>query len=476
MLTDKEIRNLKPKAAEYLVSDDTSRRGVGRLKLRVRPNGVKEFYFFYSFSGKKKIKLGNYRSGRKESGITLESARKKAEEFGVLLRDGIDPQQWLDGQRREQEDQRRERERQALLESQNGTLADLLASYIGWMKANNRRSISNVEQSLDCYVARPFPRMMDKLARDITVTDIRDIIAQMIRKGVTTQSNRVRSMLHAAFQHGLYQDNNPLTYLDKSVTFGLSFNPVSGIPKQTQWERVGERALSETEVHYFWNDMPGCYKSRKNVRSGGAMSHVMMYYFKLFLALAGQRSMEVLRLQWDWIDRKDSLLVIPAASTKTGGKTGRDHVIPLSDLSLQILDQLAPITGHCRHLFAGGQGGGLMTDNHMSDSAAACSLRKFIPIYGKNHDDPANPFYEQFTPRDLRRTCKTLMGDAGISKEIRDRLQNHTISDISSRHYDRYDYIREKRVGMAIWTEYLRWVIDGAGEASKPTPKVVNLR
>jgi hypothetical protein len=41
------------------------------------------------------------------------------------------------------------------------------------------------------------------------------------------------------------------------------------------------------------------------------------------------------------------------------------------------------------------------------------------------------------TNRDLRRTWKTLAGQAGLSKEIRDRLQNHTLQDVSSKGDDR---------------------------------------
>lgn len=35
------------------------------------------------------------------------------------------------------------------------------------------------------------------------------------------------------------------------------------------------------------------------------------------------------------------------------------------------------------------------------------------------------------TNRDLRRTFKTLAGKAGISKEIRDRIQNHALQDVA---------------------------------------------
>ena len=69
-------------------------------------------------------------------------------------------------------------------------------------------------------------------------------------------------------------------------------------------------------------------------------------------------------------------------------------------------------------------------------------------------------FKTPFTLRDLRRTCKTLMGVAGISKELRDRIQGHAFSDVSSKHYDRYDYLKEKSQGLEDWAT---WLVDVAG-------------
>ena len=59
------------------------------------------------------------------------------------------------------------------------------------------------------------------------------------------------------------------------------------------------------------------------------------------------------------------------------------------------------------------------------------------------------------TNRDLRRTWKTLAGKAGLSKEIRDRLQNHALHDVSSKSYDRWNYMPEKRAAMARWDKFV---------------------
>jgi len=59
------------------------------------------------------------------------------------------------------------------------------------------------------------------------------------------------------------------------------------------------------------------------------------------------------------------------------------------------------------------------------------------------------------TNRDLRRTWKTLAGKAGVSKEIRDRIQNHALQDVSSKSYDRWTYMPEKRTGMDKWNAFV---------------------
>jgi hypothetical protein len=50
---------------------------------------------------------------------------------------------------------------------------------------------------------------------------------------------------------------------------------------------------------------------------------------------------------------------------------------------------------------------------------------------------------------------ETLAGKAGVSKEIRDRIQNHALQDVSSKNYDRWTYMREKRAAMDQWNMFV---------------------
>lgn len=47
------------------------------------------------------------------------------------------------------------------------------------------------------------------------------------------------------------------------------------------------------------------------------------------------------------------------------------------------------------------------------------------------------------------------MGEIGGRKAVRDRLQNHALNDVSSKHYDRYEYLAEKRHALELWESKL---------------------
>ena len=49
---------------------------------------------------------------------------------------------------------------------------------------------------------------------------------------------------------------------------------------------------------------------------------------------------------------------------------------------------------------------------------------------------------------------------------MRDRLQNHMqAKDISARHYDRYDYLAERRAAMEQWELFFNRILSGEIES-----------
>ena len=84
----------------------------------------------------------------------------------------------------------------------------------------------------------------------------------------------------------------------------------------------------------------------------------------------------------------------------------------------------------------------------LSDHYRSDSLSKAVTRFCEFNKFP------RFCPRFLRRTCKTHMGSIGISKELRDRIQNHSFNDVSSKHYDRWEYLPEKRKALEAWEQW----------------------
>ena len=83
LLTPQTIKHSKPKDNEYLLNDGEN------LYLRIRPTGSKDWFFIYSFDGKR-IKLGI-------DGSDLSKIRGKADIYRKQLADGINPKQKLIG-------------------------------------------------------------------------------------------------------------------------------------------------------------------------------------------------------------------------------------------------------------------------------------------------------------------------------------------------------------------------------------------
>lgn len=388
MLTERGIRALKPEGRDYVVSDKGGARGDGKLILRVRPTGTKEFYYQHHEGGKRKRrKLGNWPD------LSLAEAREKAK-----------------------------RPPEVKADSGAATFDDLLESYIQKLRDEGATTAREVERCFAHDVREPFPGIVALPACQIEPTHITKILRRMIERGVTTTTNRVRSRLHAAFNHGLMQEHNPRVYV--AQRFFLTSNPVAAVPIQGDWERAGERTLSADEVVTLWRLMP--YKQ----------DIVTAEFVRFLFATGGQRPRHVLKAPWTEY-AADSFTIMDIK-----GKKGerRHHVVPLETTALSILDTVRPITGEGAYPFQGRRGGPLGED------AVTHSLTTLADENG----------IKRFTMRDIRRTCKTLMGEAGISKETRDRLQSHSLSDVSSKHYDRYDYLREKREAMQQWDRWLR--------------------
>ncbi len=411
--TATQVNGLKSKIRQYELFEDSGERGAGRLGVRVLVSGNKMFVYRYFQNSKRKfITLGRY-----SSDFGLAQARALVVEYGDLLKSGLDPLIELEKQKQKESEKAQE-------EARSGSIEQLFDSYITNMKERGKRTSDRVKQQLTQNTFPIIPPLTK--AKDVTTSQIVDVIAVMIERGAPVESNRVRSALHAAFQFGMLHDNNP-AYRHKQSVFGLSFNPVTAVPKQSHVEKVGNNYLTLTEVKDLLTRLPG----------DSSVSFNVVMLLSLCIHTAGQRPYELVSSEWDAIDWDNAILEIKPNISKTGNA----HYVPLSDSAIGILKTLKRAETGSQYIFSH------RTDpaKHYLTQSFAHSLRKYIEASS----------VRKFVARDIRRTAKTLMGEIGISKAIRDKLQNHSMQDVSSKHYDRYDYMKEKREAIALWERKL---------------------
>lgn len=415
MFTVKHIESLQPKSKPYREYEKATRAGFG---IQIAPKGTKTFFYYYKTDeGKQRfMKLGVF------GDVSLKEAGKEWQKWYNIRQSGHDPQTIRDNEIREAEEAHRKAEAEKRKQEQQGSYHQLLTAYIDNLKAQQKRSADSVEQTLNANAYKVISR--NQKAKDVTPDEINKTLAIVEKRNAHVLANRLRAYLLSAFKFGM-QIEMRRTQTITQTQFGIESNPVRDILKSEVKEKPRERFLSETEVKELWESLPETNISKPIIKT-----------LQLMLA-TGQRVEEVLRMNIHNIDEKSMLWELKET------KADRPHIIPLPEIAKQIIDELEPDKeGFLLSSPVSNQG--VMKFNSVSQ---ACSR------YCKQHN------FEKFTPRDLRRTWKTLAGKAGISKLDRDRYQNHAMNDVSSRHYDKYDYLAEKRQVAAIWNDYLNSIL-----------------
>jgi integrase len=299
----------------------------------------------------------------------------------------------------------------------------MFEEYVQHLKDTGKRSADDV-----AYTLRRMAEIIgpNRVANQITSKDIIAAIRPTYAAGHASMADHMRGYVRSAFGWAIKSQNDYRAH--RPDHYRLIFNPAENIP--TEPKVPGDRWLSLDELRAFWN-WQGTQHANRNTDPRN-------YTALRFLMLTGQRSEEIARLSAGIINR--DLMVIDWPKTKNG----KAHVLPITDLMMSLLDGVEP-----------NQHGLLFPSEVFPERCISDQTMRFICVrYCKATGA------KRFSPRDLRRTWKTWAGHAGLSKEERDRLQNHAPRDVSSVHYDRYDYLKEKRSAMERWCEWFSENVD----------------
>jgi integrase len=402
-LTDASIRHALKRveiSRKGETLSDGEGRGVGRLILILKPmpRRVTAEWMVQQWRGgqRSRAKLGNYPT------VTLKQAREVFErDYSDLIQKG--------------------RSIKVAGDARPGTVGDLFDAYIQHLEGGNKPSWKEAQKGLD-KIANILGR--NRLARDIEPDDVTAILRPIYGRGARSMADHVRSYIHSAFNWGIKSEHDYRSLSPRR--FFIVRNPAADIP--TEPKNVGTRWLCESEFVrlYRWLENPSTPIHPPYTRA----VRVLM--------LTGQRVEEIAALHESQYDRREKLIDWSIT------KNRKPHTLPLPGLAIELLESIAP-------------------NEHGWFFPSAIDPTRPVThgtLYAFMWRQRRTGIIPHVTNRDLRRTWKTLAGQAGISKEIRDRIQNHTLQDVSSKSYDRWGYMPEKRAAMQTWDRFVRRLLD----------------
>ncbi|HCZ9593599.1 TPA: tyrosine-type recombinase/integrase, partial [Vibrio cholerae] len=300
-LTDKQISNAKPQDKEYTLFD-----GNG-LRLRVKPNGTKTWLFNYTrpHNGKRaNMTFGSYPS------LSLTNARKKALGAIETLQTGIDPQVKLKNQQTI--------EQQRLL----STLAEVTNSWLTVKSATiSEKTKVNLQRALNLHL---LPKLGNTPITELTAPLVINTLQPLQAKGhletLKRICQRVNEIMSFAQNKGLIE-YNPLAKISSAFLK----------PTVTNMKSIGADELPEL------------------MRTLGRAS--IMYTTRCMIEWqlhTMTRPIKTAQARWDEIDWDENLWVIPADRMKKR----RDHLVPLTPQTLNLLNEMKKINGGSEYIFA----------------------------------------------------------------------------------------------------------------------------
>jgi len=380
-LTNLAIERLRSPASGRFEVWDTSEPGLGvRVGLR-----NKSFVLKLRYEGQQQwLTIGRFPA------LGIADARKKAQALKLLAERGGDPRQQ---ERQAEKTRRRERA---------NTVETVVGEYIERHAKPNQRTWQDTKRRLYRDLVRLYG---DLPIKKVSRTDINRMLDDVRDRGVGIGANRLLAHTKRFFswcqERGL-----------------IDISPAESVRRPVK-EVSRDRVLSDDELIAIWESAEDL-----GFPYGSAIK---------LLLLLGQRRDEVGRMRWEHLDLEAGNWTLPAEDNKSG----RIHVVPLPNLSIDILKNVECV-----------------------GSFVFWGVEPETAINGwgrvKARLDAATGVTD-WRLHDLRRTVASGLARQGFEPFIVERVLNHatTAAGPLAKVYQRYDYDKEKRLALDAWSRHV---------------------
>ncbi|MCG9660050.1 integrase domain-containing protein [Vibrio mediterranei] len=393
-LSDKEIKSAKPKEKEYILSD-----GDG-LRLRVKPNGSKLWLLNYTHPIKRKrtnLSLGKYPD------LSLANARKTSQEAKELLAQGIDPQE------------ERKRHQQELKAVHEDTFLNVATKWFEIKKDDVTPGYAvDIWRSLELHI---FPDLSDIPVTKITAPQVIELLKPIEAKGsletVKHLAQRLNEIMNFATNCGLVKAN-PLTGIKAAF-------------KKPKKENMA--ALKPAELP----ELMGAIANASIKRTTRCLIEWQLHTMT--------RPSEASGAKWEEIDWDGKVWTIPAERMKKR----REHRIPLTEQTLELLEVIKPISGHREYIFP--------SDRDPKKPCNSQTANMALKRMG---------FAGRLVSHGLRSLASTTLNEQGFDRDLIEAALAHVDDNQVRSAYNRTDYLERRRPMMCRWSGYIEEAAKGS--------------
>jgi len=393
-LSVKEIEAAKPKETDYVLYD-----GDG-LELLIKSSGSKIWQFRYIRPvTKKRAKksIGPYPS------VTLVDARNYRAEARTLLAKQIDPQE-------HQQEQLR-----STLEAKTNTFKLVAERWWSMKRASVTKGYAqDIWRSLERDV---FPVIGDMSITDIKAHTLVQAIQPVQARGALETVRRLCQRINEVM---VYAQNTGLIDAVPSVNIGKAFEK----PQKKNMPSIRPDQLPQL---------------MQTMRTANIILPTRCLFMWQLLTIT--RPAEAAEARWDEINLETREWKIPASRMKMN----RDHIVPLSDQALAVLEMMQPLCVNREFVFPSR----IKPTQSMNSQTVNAALKR-AGLGGV------------LVSHGLRSIASTALNEEGFPPDVIEAALAHVDKNEVRRAYNRSDYLEQRRPMMQWWADFVKAADNGS--------------
>lgn len=396
-LTNIQAKQAKPEAKDKKLFDSHG------LYLLVKTNGSKYWRFKYRFAGKEKLlAFGVYPE------VSLTEARSKRDEARKQLRDNIDPSET-----------RRQKKWDDKIKEEN-SFQSIGTEWWNqkkgiWSEKHATRVLASLQKDI-------FPSIGKRPIADITTPELLQTLRLVESRGALDVASRLLQRCTQIFRYAVQ-------------TGRAHFNPAAELTGTLKTRKVQHQAsLPRSELPGFLNHIANY--------DGYPLTRLALQLLTLTFVRPG----ELRHARWDEFELESKLWRIPAERMKMNS----EHIVPLSDQAMGVLEELKHISGKYPLLFPGTRN----ITNPMSENTLTYAMYRM-------------GYKSRATAHGFRATASSILNEEGFNRDAIERqLAHQERNKVRGAYTHHAEYLKERCEMMQWWSDYLDRLKLGANVVS----------